>query len=130
MLEASLSVQQRRREALGERPTDAARLPLLKYRHVGIWPTGNPAQRQRFEEVLGERPALAEPAAAAQPGGSCCIAMFDPLPSVPALIKLSPPWAPRVRVSSNAARAPWYTQSGCIFCTSRCSITAACNHCT
>jgi hypothetical protein len=68
-LEASLSVQQRRREALGERPTDAVRLPLLKYRHVGIWPTGNPAQRRRFEEVLGERPALAEPAAA-QSGGS------------------------------------------------------------
>ena len=67
-LEAALSVQQRRREALGERPADALRLPLLKYRHMGIWPTGNTAQRQRFEEVLGERPALAQSAGGAQPG--------------------------------------------------------------
>ena len=63
-------MQQRRREALGERPADAVRLPLLKYRHMGLWPTGTPAQRQRFEEVLGERAAAApaEPSPAVQPG--------------------------------------------------------------
>ncbi len=67
-LEAALSVQQRRREALGERPGDAVRLPLLMYRHMGLWPTATPGQRRHFETVLGERPAPAE--AAAQPGAN------------------------------------------------------------
>ena len=63
-------MQQRRREALGERPGDAARLPLLKYRHMGLWPTATPGQRRHFETVLGERPAPAE--AAVQPGTGIC----------------------------------------------------------
>ena len=58
-------MQQWRREALGERPGDAVRLPLLKYQHMGIWPTATPGQRRHFETALGERPA---PADNAQPG--------------------------------------------------------------
>ena len=64
-LAAQLTVQQRRREALGEVPADGARIPSLKYRTLGLWPTGSDAQRSHFEQLLGERPAAAAPAAAA-----------------------------------------------------------------
>ena len=75
-LEAALSVQQRRREAVGERPGDAVRLPLLKYRHMGIWPTATPGQQRHFEAVLGERPS---PATDSQPGAALCPSHTPPV---------------------------------------------------
>ena len=67
-LAAQLTVQQRRREALGEIPADGVRIPSLKYRTLGLWPTGSDAQRSHFEQLLGERPAAAAPVAAAGEG--------------------------------------------------------------
>ena len=63
-LAAQLTVQQRRREALGEMFADGARIPSLKYRTLGLWPTGTDAQRSHYEQLLGERPTLAVAVAA------------------------------------------------------------------
>ena len=113
-LEAALSVQQRRREALGERPGDAARLPLLKYRHMGIWPTATPSQRRHFEAVLGERPAPAEDVQ--QPGTALLPAHTDVV--VVQLIQQPRPQKsmPENMPSCTGSRASYWAPSSSICC--------------
>lgn len=51
------SVEQRRREALGEQPHDPLHVLLLKHRTLGLWPASE-QQRHHFQRVLGLEPLL------------------------------------------------------------------------